>query len=35
MEFLIRIRNGLNRVMVVLGGLSVLMLMTLATGMSA
>lgn len=32
MEFLIKIRNALNWVMVVLGGMSVLMLMILATG---
>ncbi len=32
MEFLIKVRNGLNWVMVVLGGISVLLLMILATG---
>lgn len=32
MESLLKIRNVLNRIMVILGGLSVLMLMALATG---
>lgn len=32
MEFLIKVRNALNWIMVVLGGISVLMLMIIATG---